>query len=466
MRRLQLFRTLILRPLRRDLLRTALTILAVALGVGVVIAIDLAGDAATGSFRSSLETLVGKTDLEIVANGGVDERWMATLSSLPANARFEPVIETRGVIAEVGAVTVYGVDFVARTAGREAGRPLPQNPDADAVISSGLAKRAGLREGGTITVTLNDEARTFRVAGIAEAKDAEFVLLDIATAQQALNEYGKLERIDVFVSPREDFNRVEREIRAVLPAGYRVEKPGTRSEENQRMLRAFRWNLRVLSYISLVVGAFLIYNTIAVSVVRRRPEIGILRALGATQRLVLGGFLAEAAFFGTAGGLLGLGLGRLLALVAVRLIGNTVQALYVSSEPAAVALTWEAVGAGFVIGLGMSLLAALAPAWEASRVAPVEAMARGRREFVARLNWKRNLLGGCSLLMLAAGAALLPPVGHRPVFGYASAVLLVGGTTLLIPVIVGAFARIAAPAAGRWFGIESLLALRSLRGAL
>src|SRR5689334_9023840 len=190
---LRLFRTLILRPLRRDLTRTTLTILAVALGVGVVIAIDLAGDAATGSFRSSLETLVGKTDLEIVANGGVDERWMATLSSLPANARFEPVIETRGVIAGLGAVTVYGVDFVARTAGREVGKPLPQNPDADAVISSGLARRAGLREGGAITVTLNDAARTFHVAGIAEAKDAEFVLLDIATAQQALNEYGKLE---------------------------------------------------------------------------------------------------------------------------------------------------------------------------------------------------------------------------------------------------------------------------------
>jgi len=50
------------------------------------------------------------------------------------------------------------------------------------------------------------------------------------------------------------------------------------------MLRAFRWNLRALSYISLLVGAFLIYNTISVSVVRRRPEIGILRALG-TARL-------------------------------------------------------------------------------------------------------------------------------------------------------------------------------------
>ena len=272
MQPLQLFRTLILRPLRRDLLRSALTILAVALGVGVVIAIDLAGDAATGSFRSSLETLVGKTDLDIVANGGVDEHWIGRLATLPVNARFAPVIETQGIIQGAGAETVYGVDFIAQPG--NAGRESAQDLDAAAIVSSALAKRIGVHEGASLSLALSDTTRAFHVAGVAEAKDAEFVLLDIAAAQQAINQYGKLDRIEVFVSPREDFSRVEQAIRRVLPASYRIEKPSTRSDENQRMLRAFRWNLRVLSYISLVVGAFLIYNTISVSVVRRRPEIG------------------------------------------------------------------------------------------------------------------------------------------------------------------------------------------------
>ncbi|MBZ5621174.1 MAG: ABC transporter permease, partial [Acidobacteriia bacterium] len=89
---MKLLRTLILRPLRRDLLRTALTVLSVALGIAVVVAIDLAGDAATGSFRSSMETLAGKTDLEILANGGIDERWIGRLAALPFNARFAPVV--------------------------------------------------------------------------------------------------------------------------------------------------------------------------------------------------------------------------------------------------------------------------------------------------------------------------------------------------------------------------------------
>src|ERR1700682_3036172 len=114
---MKLLRTLILRPLRRDLLRTLLTIAAVALGVAVVVAIDLAGDAATGSFQSSLETLAGKTDLEISANGGIEEQWMGRLAALPINAQFARVMEAQASIAGIGSVPFYGVDFLA-TAGQ------------------------------------------------------------------------------------------------------------------------------------------------------------------------------------------------------------------------------------------------------------------------------------------------------------------------------------------------------------
>ncbi|HVP48696.1 MAG TPA: FtsX-like permease family protein, partial [Bryobacteraceae bacterium] len=362
MQQLQLFRTLILRPLRRDLLRTVLTIISVALGVGVVIAIDLAGDAATGSFRSSLETLVGKTDLEIVANGGVDERWMAALTALPVNARFAPVIETQGVLERTGSVTVYGVDFVSQRPDARAAKALPRDLDAAIVVSSGLAHRLGLKEADHLSLTLSDRRLKFAVAGIADAKNAEFALLDIAAAQRALNQYGKLDRIQVFVSPHEDFSRVERQVRAILPAGYRLAKPGTRSEENQRMLRAFRWNLRVLSYISLVVGAFLIYNTISVSIVRRRAEIGVLRAMGAGRRLVLWLFLGEALLFGLAGSLAGIAFGRVMAEGAVGLIADTVNSIYVSSRPAEVALDLSAVGTAIAAGVAVAVLSALAPA--------------------------------------------------------------------------------------------------------
>ncbi len=464
MRRLQLFRTLILRPLRRDLLRTVLTILAVALGVGVVIAIDLAGDAATGSFRSSLETLVGKTDLEIVANGGVDERWMAELTALPLNARFAPLVETQGVIERMGAVTVYGVDFVAHGRG-QVGKPVPQL-DTAAIVSSALAKRVGVTEGGHVTLTLNDASRTFQVAGITDARDAEFVLLDIATAQRALNAYGRLDRIDVFVSPHDDFARVEREIRSALPASYRIEKPGTRSEENQRMLRAFRWNLRVLSYISLVVGAFLIYNTISVSVVRRRTEIGVLRALGAGRRWILWLFLGESLLFGLAGSLAGIALGRLMAEGAVGLIAQTVNSLYVSSRPAAVDLGAPAVVTAILAGIAVAFLSALAPAREAMQVAPVEAMGRGAHEHHARMHVRRDLAWAAFVAIVAYAVSRVRPVDGKPIAGYATTLLAIVAMALAAPALVTGLAAATRKASRAMFGPEGLLAVRGLAATL
>jgi putative ABC transport system permease protein len=465
MRSFQFFRTLVLRPLRRDLVRAVLTVAAVALGVGVVMAIDLAGDAATGSFRSSLETLVGKTDLQITANGGVDEHFLPALAALPVNARFAPVMETQGVMQGVGAVTVYGVDFVAQ-AREQTRKAIPQDLDRAAVISSGLVRRAGVHEGDDISLALSEAARTFRVARVAEAEDTEFVLLDIAAAQQALDEYGKLDRIDVFVSQGEDFARVEREIRSVLPGSYRVEKPGTRSEENQRMLRAFRWNLRVLSYISLVVGAFLIYNTISVSVVRRRPEIGVLRALGASRRWVFWLFLAEALLFGLAGSLAGIMLGRLMAVAAVGLIGDTVNSLYVSSRPAAITVGFPAVITAMIAGTLVALASALAPAREAMGVTPVEAMARAAREHHARTHARRNLVWAVLLGALALAVAQAAPIDGKPIAGYAATLLAIAAMALAAPALITGLAAGTRNAAQALFGPEGLLAVRGLAAAL
>ena len=465
MQPLQLFRTLILRPLRRDLLRTALTILAVALGVGVVIAIDLAGDAATGSFRSSLETLVGKTDLEIVANGGVEERWIAKLAALPVNARFAPVIETQGVIEGVGPVTVYGVDLIGQAANQR-GSQAPQDLDSAAIVSSALAKRAGIHEGSGIPLTLSDTPRKFRVTVVTGAKDAEFVLVDIAPVQQLLNQYGKLDRIEVFVSPGEEFARVEREIRRVLPVSYRIERPGTRSEENQRMLRAFRWNLRVLSYISLVVGAFLIYNTIAVSVVRRRPEIGVLRALGASRRWVFWLFLGEALLFGLAGSLAGIALGRVMAEGAVSLIADTVNSLYVSSRPSAIVIGLPAIVTAMIAGTVVAFASALAPAREAMEVTPVEAMGRGVHEHDARTHAGRNLAGAILIGVVAWGVSQASPIGGKPIPGYVATLLAIAAMALAAPAAITGFAAGTRRVARALFGPEGLLAVRGLAASL
>ena len=232
------------------------------------------------------------------------------------------------------------------------------------------------------------------------------------------------------------------------------------------MLEAFRWNLRVLSYVSLAVGAFLIYNTISVSVVRRRFEIGILRALGTSRAGILAGILAEAGCFGLLGGMGGIVLGRVMAEGAVKLVASTVTSLYFSSQPAPISLTWEIALLGIAIGVGISLVSALAPAWEASRVAPVEAMARGRREHEVQIHRWKSAAAAVILAGIAWIASRQRPVNGKPVYGYLSALLSIAACALAIPVLVSSLSAITARVARRFFGVEALLATRSLAGSL
>ncbi len=174
-----------------------------------------------------METLAGKTGLEILANGGIDERFIGSLTAPPFNARFSPVIESLAVLEGIGAVPLYGVDLTGA-------------PGNAIVPSRALAQRLHLAVDAPLAVVLAGRRSEFQVARIAGAASAEFLAIDIAAAQQALGRYGKLDRIDITVSPGEDFARVEQAGRAALPPACLIEKPGARSQENQRMFRAFR----------------------------------------------------------------------------------------------------------------------------------------------------------------------------------------------------------------------------------
>jgi putative ABC transport system permease protein len=252
----------------------------------------------------------------------------------------------------------------------------------------------------------------------------------------------------------------------LLPPGVEVRPQGTGTEENRKMLAAFRWNLRLLSYIALVVGAFLIYNTISVSVVRRRSEIGIVRALGADRRDVLTAFLGEAACLGMAGALIGLPLGRIMAGGAVKLMAATVESLYVSSRPGAIALTPYSLALALLIGVGVAVISALSPAREAMQVSPVDAMAQGRREFIARAHKGRDLAIAAVLAGLAALASRMPSFAGKPLFGYLATILLIAAAAYAMPALVNSISRIAAGVLGKLFGVEAMLASRSLAASL
>jgi putative ABC transport system permease protein len=456
---LKLFRQLILRPLRRDLTRSILTLLSIALGVAVVIAIELSGAAATGSFASSLTTLVGKVDYEITANGGVDERVMARLAALPVNARFSPVIEQSVVIPQQGSTTLYGIDTISIPT-----EPVPSRDseitelENAAAISSDLANRLHLKKG--------DSILSFKIQTVAPDQNNEWIGVDIAAAQRLLNMYGKLDRIEVFLAPNENAENVERLIKSTIPQSWDVQTPGARSEENRRMLRAFRWNLRILSYISLLVGAFLIYNTIAVSVVRRRTEIGILRALGVSSRGVLLLFLGEATMLGLLGSAIGIALGRALAAALIGMISDTVNALFTTSAPGDIVLSPASIIAALIAGTAVSFFSALIPAREAAAVAPAEAMRRSVVEHETRLHIRRDIIVAATAAAIAYVLCQFGPIDGRPILGYAATLFAVASTAMIAPAFVTAMIRILRGTLKRLGGAAGLIAGRSLVASL
>src|SRR5712692_6719070 len=476
-----LFYRLMARPLFREPVRTSLTILAIALGVAVVLAIDLAGGAATGSFRSSMETLAGEYDLEVGASGGVPESVVGTLATLPYAIRVSPRIEDYAVIVDTKkSLPLIGLDLVAdvsayaqsesqKTAAFQT-QSASENVfehlgDADSIW---VGSSVGYKTGDRVELLINDQVRNYTVRGLYPDSNGNesAIVMDLAAAQQALARYGRVDRILLKVPESPSLEEWQQRLRGVLPAGVEVRPQGTGTNENRRMLAAFRWNLRLLSYISLVVGAFLIYNTISVSVVRRRPEIGIVRALGASRGHILSAFVGEAACFGLAGAIIGLPLGRFMATGAVRLMAATVESLYVSSRPGTIELNAASVVLALVIGVGIAVASAYSPAREASMVSPVEAMARGRREYDVRVHKARDVWLALVLGLAAAAASRAPAVAGKPFLGYLAAILLVAASALAMPAFVDALTSLSSKLLGKLLGVEAMLASRSLAASL
>ncbi len=481
MSRLRLFYRLMIRPLFHEPVRFILTILAVALGVAVVLAIELAGNAAAGSFHSSMETLAGDNDQEIVASGGVPESVIPTLLSQPLPLRISPRIEdfatladTRQTLPLIGLdLIAEGTRYIAQGAANVSSQPSGNSPleslkrlqDPSSIwVGASLGKNPGDQ----LQLLVNDRTLLCTVRGVypdSNGNDSA-ILMDIAAAQKALNRFGRVDRVLLKLPPGADLSAAQERIRGILPPGVDVHPQGTATSENRKMLAAFRWNLRLLSYIALVVGAFLIYNTISISVVRRRHEIGVVRALGGSRSGVLGAFLGEAVFLGLAGALLGLPLSRLMATGALKLMALTVVSLYVSSRPGSIDLTPDSVALAILIGVGVAVASALSPAREAMRVPPVDAMSHGHREYTAQMHKGRDLVIAAVLAVAAAFASRLPAFAGKPVFGYLATVLLIVAAAYAIPGLVSFLSSLTARSLQKILGVEGLLASRSLAASL
>ncbi len=485
-----LFRQFIVRALLRDRPRTVVTVVGLTLGVAVVVAIRLANASSIRGFETALDVVAGKTSLEIVGAGvGVPETQLRDLGWLRDYGRVSPVIDR---IARVRApdgtehpVRVLGVDVLRDRPFREYrllrfardGRdPRPQEllalllDPTSVVLTQRFAGRHAIELDTPVQLIIGDRVHGAVVRGLlldegpARVVDGQLALMDIATAQLLFDRLGWLDRVEIQLFDAETIDDAEGAIATRLPDGLRVQRPAQRGRQVERMLAAFHFNLTALSYIALVVGLFLVYNTVAVSVITRRREIGTLRALGATRRLVRRLFLGEAALLAMVGAGLGLPAGWLLAQAAVRLTSTTVNVLYITS-----AATVPALGAGDLllacaVAIPLALAGAAIPSAEAAGVTPIAAV-RDVDRFVRDRGVPRR---SAALAMLLFGAgwwlSTREAVGGLPVFGLGAALLVVFGAAALVPALLELLRRVRLP--WRWFGLEGLLAHANLSASV
>ncbi len=489
---MHLFNLFIVRHLARERLRTVTTVLGIALGIGVIIAIQLTNGSSIRAFEAAVESLSGETSLEILGDGlGIDELRVGELGWLRAYGRMSPVIEGELYVRlgprDGASLRVLGIDILRDRALRtysmvegDARRRQPSSQEflsllldpASIVLTERFARRGSIDVGDRLEVTVDDRRETLVVRGLladegpAAALDGRIGVMDIAAAQLLFGRLGHLDRLDLRLDESDGIDAAVREIAGRLPPGLRVRRPEAAGVQAEQMLAAFHLNLTALSYIALVVGLFLVYNTVSISVIARRQEIGTLRALGVSRRVVLGLFLGEAAGLAVLGCTLGLLLGRVGADAAVDLTSTAVRVIYVATAAADPRLEPWHVALAFGVGLPLALVAAALPALEASGTSPTAVMRASDRVDVPMRSPTRLLLASLALFVAAAVMATRPAVDGLPLFGYGSALATVLGAALLVPSVLQTMAALGRRWLHRFFHVEGWLANQSLAGGI
>jgi putative ABC transport system permease protein len=484
----------VLRYLRRHPLLGLLNVLSVALGVAVYLATQIANQSANRAFAASVDLVAGKAELEITAPAGhLPETILPQVAAVPGVSAVTPVLQ--GLVSLPDLPRAYlrlvGIDVFTNgpfrtfdssnfdAGGFDIERWLAR-PNSIAV-SEEFLRRHYLKVGDKIRAQAGAGIRELEIGFLLRKDDAfdpHFAAIDIGWAQELFDRRGELSTIQLkLINPRERDTTIVA-LRQFLPKDLRVASPARRTDEVDKMLAGFQLNLTMMSLVSVLVGMFLIYNTVSASVVRRQHEIGILRSLGVTRNEVRSLFLAEAVVLGGIGSFLGLIGGLVLAHTLVGAVSKTISSLYVLVSVRELALRPWSFALAWMIGMGSVVVSAWFPAETAARQDPVEVLHGGTAFQGSAPPWKHVgpatswLWSGLLCLALAGVLSYLALATGPRWLSFGAAFFVVAGFSFLVPRIMFHFSR-AGGAILRRLGprrrnanIESALAVANLGRAL
>lgn len=465
-----------------------LSILGIVLGIAVVVSIDLARISAEYAFERSSNAIAGRTTHRIVGGpGGIAESVYTALRVEHGLHQLAPIVQGQiqaGDETDLRTLTLLGIDVFADANFRAYSFSNVAGADDRGEVITGLLQRenavlmdeataraTATRPGASLQVSIGKRQaelqllQYLKVESETSAQDLTYLLIaDIATAQELLGLQGKLSHIDLLVAEGEEGESQLRQIAAVLPADLEIVTAEARNQSMTQMTRAFHINLTALSLLALLVGMFLIYNTMTFMVLKRRHSFGILRSLGVTRQQMFQFVLMEALCIGFIAVLIGIPAGSLLGKLLLQLVNRTINDLYYVIPASQLALSPLSWAKGITLGLLATLAAAMVPAWEAAKVTPKEAMSRADLEARSRswIGWAA--LPGIAALLTGGLVIMLSSKGI--VAGFTGIFIIIIGCVLLTPLCSVIIMTLFSIPASFIFGASGKLAMRSVRASL
>ncbi len=425
---LNLLRHISLKRLRLHKAHTIMSICGIALGVSAIVSIGIVSTSVVRSFEESIISIAGKSNLQITGGqSGFPEAMLERVQAVPGVEYAVPVIETAATLVGKGdrSVMIIGVDMLQdqhirdyRVTEENADIPDPlmflAKPDS-VLVTRGMADVITIGMDHSIMIETVHGIRPLTVRGLlepvgpAKTMGDSLAIMDIYAAQMAFGKEGRIDRIDVSVQRGEEIEAVRKRIAAVLPQGYTVDSPAVRSAQIEGILSNTKRNMSTIAFTAIMIGMYLIYNAVSITIVHRRREIGVLRALGTSRGGIIMLFLSETAAISLLGSALGIGLGVLFAHGSMETVGKSIAVQYQLTSTAAVPvlISGRHIITGFVIGIVTSVLAALFPAFAAARITPMSAIRSlpfSEEEFLSR---RKLMILSIVLLTAAAGLFFL-----------------------------------------------------------
>ncbi len=418
--------------------RMALALLAIALGVGLVVAIQLMNAAVLDAFLDTIDGTAGRAALTVSAGEGFTfpEAVRDTVAAVPGVALAVPLVTGIAFPDDASGelLTVHGVDLThdaeVRVYHRGATRGIVDDlvaflsqPDS-VIVGREFAARRGLDIGSPLPLVTPHGVQRFVVRGLldpeglARTLGGRLVVMDLYAAERAFATEGQINRVDLLLAPGADLEAVRTAVATVLPPGLTVEEPTLRKEILHKTVSGFQTMLTAFGLLSVVAGFVICYSRLAAIFEARAWQMGVLRAVGLARTAVLAELLKESLLIGTAGAVVGVPLGILIGRKLLPLAaGATAINFHLPVPDATAQVRFGSALAGAALGILASVLGATVPAIRLSSYPPVVAL-RSRGSDVPRSDSRflriLQLLCGVGLAALLACEYFIPSalVGH------------------------------------------------------